>query len=226
MKKYISLLFILIFVCCGCTAKYELKFNSDMTIEQTITGLESDKFYNQFSSSNSDIVKMIMSPYYDYFSLNSYYYDDLEMNNLYGGYVKKTYDSLDDLSSIYNFYKMYFEHIDINQNDGVVSINLFGKKIDDDFSNRFIVDDGEISIIVPFKVLKHNADRVEDNKYIWKFDLTDKTKNSISIEFDSKNKISKSFVTSYIIIFLLLIIFSSFFIFRRFKVLKANVNKI
>ena len=74
----------------------------------------------------------------------------------------------------------------------------------------------KISIIVPFKVLKHNADKYNslENKYTWNFDLTNNTKSNIYIEFDT-NEISQNYYIYLVVSFLCIIILLFILIFLK-----------
>lgn len=222
MKKIIYLIIISIIIS-GCQAKYELRINKNLTVDETLVALEDDDFYNMFQISKKELVNSILNSDNMYFSRNYYQISEIDDENLYGVKIEKTYNDLKDFASEFNFYRPYFESFscDINDN-GVINISLSNKKIDEIFSNRYIIDQGEISIIVPFKVLKHNADKydIKNNKYTWNFDLTSKTKNNIYIEFDT-NEIAHNSFYRYILLFCCIILFLIFIFFMK-KSFKRN----
>ena len=225
MKKILILIIILF--CFGCRAKYELKINEDLSIEHFITGLEDSEFYNKFTSSKLDVIKLTIAHFNDYLYYNNYEFDEVNQDNLSGGKVYKKFKNLDEFSDEFKLYKMYFNNLDIKIEDGIITINLSDKIIDDEFSDRYIVDEGEIVINVPFDVIENNADKVDGNKYIWNFDLTDNTKNNIYIKFNT-NVLSKDKKISIIVIIAvaLIVLFGSIFIYRRYKRLKAVKDEI
>lgn len=225
MKKVLFLMIIL-FILSGCKAKYEIDIKNDLSVYENISGLEDDKFYNLFDSSKSDVVKLVIAPYKDIIN-SDYAFKEFKDGNLFGAKVSKKYDSLDSYYDSFGFYKVYFKDLEIKKEKNIVSISLTSKKNNDLLSNRYVIDSGEIIISLPFKVSKHNADKVSGNKYIWNFDLTDKTKSDIYIEFDSKNNISMK-KNNYIIFggFILLILVASFIVYKYYKFAQDTRNKI
>lgn len=228
MKKLVLFLIIL-FGCFGCTAKYELKFNKDLSVDESVIGLENVDFYSKFDSSKSEVIDLVLAPYRSYLYNYTFQIDEYSEGDQFGAKALRHFNNIDDYYNNFDFYKAYFKNFSLTNSDGIISISLTDKITDDSFSNRFIIDDGEISIVVPFEVVKHNADRVDEknHKYTWKFDLTDSTKKNILIEFDS-NKIAKTSNHDYLIFLIYLLGFVAFgyFIFVLFKTKQKNRNDI
>lgn len=214
MKKLVYLLLILIFIS-GCTATYELTINDDLSIDETIIGLESENFYNQFYDSKRKVADKVKSIFNEYINQNEYVISDIEKDNLYGLSISKHYSNYKEYLEKSIAYIPYFNSLDIIEDNNKITISLKDKINDDSFSNRYIVNEGKISIIVPFKVIKHNADSYDrlTNKYTWNFDLTDKTKSNIYIEFDKKILVNNIYLyviglsIALLIAFILLIYF-------------------
>lgn len=186
MKKIYIVLFIIL-ICCGCTAKYDLKINKDLSVSESITGLENDKFYNYFSVPKSKVIDLTVAPYRSYLEVQKYSRNEFSENSLYGATFSKKYNSLDDYVKYSSIYRQYFDNLDIKNDNNIISIsvdNPLGANAN--FSNRIIVDEGTISIVVPFKVLENNADKVDkrNNVYYWNFNSS--KANKIFIKFDSK----------------------------------------
>lgn len=207
MKKIIYLFLLTIFIS-GCTATYELKINNDLSVNETIIGLESEKFYNQFYDNKRKVADKVKSIFNEYINQNEYIISEVEEDSLYGLSISKHYANFKEYLEKSIIYIPYFNKLDIIDKNGKIIISLNDKIIDDSFSNRYVVDDGKISIIVPFKVTKHNADNYDmlTNKYTWNFDLTDRTKKNIYIEFDKNVLINHIYLYIVGIAFLILII--------------------
>lgn len=112
--------------------------------------------------------------------------------------------------------------MDILDSDEYISITVKDLIKNPSSITRLYIDDGVISITLPFEVVDNNADKVDiiHNKYTWNFDLKDD--KTIFIKF---NKNKKAFRYDYLIFFgggflivLLLIII--------FKVIISRVNNI
>ena len=218
MRKIILCLFC-IFFCFGCTAKYNLKINDDLSFEETITGLEDENFYDYFVSSKSDVINSVLSSYKGYLNSQSYNITSKSDDSLYGASAFKKYFSYKDFLNNSKVYVPYYENFNVSEDNGIITISLNNKIIDDNFSNRYIVDDGEIVISLPFKVIDNNADKVDkkNGKYIWNFDL--KEDKDIYIKFDSKNNIKKD---NYFAIIVGIIFILSLFGFIVYKIYKKK----
>ena len=222
MKKIFCLI-IFAFVFSGCTARYELVINDDLSFYEKIIGLEGDKFYNLFHSSKGDVANSVMSPYRSYILEQNYSINEVNEDNLYGLSLEKKYLDYVDYSNNFKDYVPYYKFFNISEDNGIFTISLNNKIIDDNFSNRYIIDDGEIIITLPFKVIDENADKYDSktNSYIWNFNLSDD--NDIYIKFDSSSKESNKYSNIIVIVLLLLIIIFCFALFIFYR--KKSLNK-
>ena len=90
---------------------------------------------------------------------------------------------------------------------------------------RYVIDEGTVNIIVPFKVLEHNADDVDlsNNKYTWYVNSSnDKT---IYIKLDS-NKKANNWDLYIILGSLLLIGLLTYIIIQKYKKSQLVKDKI
>ena len=109
MKKILLILFS-VFIITGCTAHYELKINDDLSIEETIIGLESDEFYNNyFNSSKERVVDFVMATQMDYLKENKYDIKNITKDLMYGSKVTKKYANLDEFQSNSIAYKQFYQ---------------------------------------------------------------------------------------------------------------------
>lgn len=226
MKKILLILFS-VFIITGCTAHYELKINDDLSIEETIIGLESDEFYNNyFNSSKERVVDFVMATQMDYLKENKYDIKNITKDLMYGSKVTKKYANLDEFHSNSIAYKQFYKSFNLTDKDGIIEINLsdkMGKNAQD--PTRYVIDEGTVNIIVPFKVLEHNADNVDlsNNKYTWYVNSSnDKT---IYIKLDSNKKANNGDL--YIILgSLLLIGLLTYIIIQKYKKSQLVKDKI
>ena len=135
--------------------------------------------------------------------------------------MNKKYNSLEEYFSTSIAYQQLYGNIDYEIKENVVKISLNDKLQENGNSlDRYLIDNGNISITLPFKVLNHNADKVDDNTYIW--DVNSYNDKTINISFD-KNKIVKD--TSfgiYIVFGLLFIMIIVVFIYALNKIKNKN----
>ena len=186
MKMKIMLIFIIIF-CFGCTANYHLKINEDLTVEETIKGFEKNEYYDSYYRSSKDlVVQNAVALHQDYLDKNNYSFHTEKEDSKYGAVASLKYSSLDDYYKRSKVYEQYFNNWSIKKEKNIITIDLSSKKKPNGtgIDGRYTVSDGDVSINLPFKVLKHNADKVKNNTYIWNINSFKGKK--IYLKFDSK----------------------------------------
>ena len=199
MKK-VFILFMLC-ICVGCTGKYELKINNDLSVQETITGLEDNKFYDRYyNSSRERVVDFVSSMFKEEMNNKGYSFSTVSEDYLYGGQAEKNYDNIDEYFNNSTVYEQYFESWDVKNDDGVITISLSQKKVGNGTGiDRAVVNDGTVSIILPFKVLDSNAKSKSGNTYTWNINSFKGKK--IYIKFDSKH-LEKSSYNNIVPIFI------------------------
>lgn len=212
MKKIVCFLCILfIFLCSGCSnIKYSLSFGNNIVetinVKDEAHVLEnvSDNYMTGMSS-------------FEYLFQSQPYTSGSDINGNY--YATKKHNNMNDLiNDSIVFQKYVFGNC--------VSIN--GKKVQIDISSSNInlelyknLDSFEVSLYIPYYVKSHNADIVENNKYIWTID--DIETDSIKINFDlSKSTNYKYTIISTIIVGIVIVCIIGIIIYFVYKNRKAN----
>ena len=206
MKRY---LFIVIFLllCCGCKAHYNLKINDDLSFVENVSCTEKSNFFKKYNIDKEKNSDSIFLNYSNYLDNNSFIISNINNKNLYGKNIYKKYKNIDDFLNNSFYYKFYFQNLDIEESNDYITVSLTDLMKSPSTVTRLYIDNGVISITLPFEVVDSNADDVDiiNNKYIWNFDL--KNDKSIYLKF---NKNKKVFRYDYLIIigggFLLLVI--------------------
>ena len=117
---------------------------------------------------------------------------DIKMSPFKHYYIDKN-----DFSTVY---EQYFENWDVKNDDGVITISLNQKKVGNGTGiDRAVVNEGTVSIILPFKVLDSNAKSKSGNTYTWNINSFKGKK--IYIKFDSKH-LEKSSYNNIVPIFI------------------------
>lgn len=182
IKLIIILLLCSLLICLltGCTAQYDLKFNNN-TIREKVTIDASD------SNMTSDEIEEMLSDYtvQDSSSRQSHSVTFNEKNKkieLSNTYQVNNYASsllLRQCYTAYNFFESddYYDLTTSNQ----FNCNPF---------DYMVIDEVQIRIKTNHKVMKHNADLVENNTYIWVIDKDNKEDKPIQIRFSKETKSS------------------------------------
>lgn len=206
MKKKIILIFVCLF-CIGCEARYELTINEDLTVTESITGLETDTFYNQYYKSTKERVIDFMSETKDeYLNEVGYTKEIVTDNNLTGAKFNKTFSSLKEYFEKSKAYTQFYNDWDYDVKNEVVTINLKNQLLrNEDSIERYVIDNCYVSITLPFYVKDNNADLINGNTYTW--NLNDTEGKDIYIKFNTskKNNYKETNYTSYILLGVLII---------------------
>ena len=191
MKKILILVFMCL-LCVGCQAKYEIIINDDLTVNENITGLEDEAFYNNYYKSTKERVISFMSETKDEY-LNSIGYSKQIVNysDLTGALFSHKFLSIEEYFAKSEAYTQFYDEWNYEIKDGIVTISLENQLLrNEDSLDRYVIDECEVSIKLPYKVKKNNADSInkKTNTYTW--NLTDDKSKDIYIKFDT-NKIAK-----------------------------------
>lgn len=161
MEKRIRLFLILIFtmLLSGCSATYDLNINSDGTITEVISGKVTDKELNNDNRTdvNSYLYAFdIATPLID---------EEGEFNKEIKdkkGYKEFTYTyNYDKNYSKSNALNKCFDDFEYYESEDEYSFYISGN------FNCLLSKKVVINLTSPYKVIKHNADKVKDNKYTW-----------------------------------------------------------
>lgn len=213
MKKHFLILLV-ITLCFGCTANYKLKINKDLTVEENITGLENDEFFNKYyKSTKSHVVDFVMATKEDYLKEHKYSIKETSQNDLYGAIVSKTYSSIEDYYSNSKAYLQYYNSFNINNENDIITISLKDKLPQNGNSpDRYMVDNGTVSITLPFEVIDNNADKYDKKKNTYTWNVDSSNDKEIFIKFDSNKLLSEKFNFIYPIIFIFIAFVALFLI--------------
>lgn len=222
MKKII-LLVIFVFLCFGCEARYNITINEDLTVEESIVGLEDEAFYNKYNKSTKDrIMDFVIATKEEYLNKNDFDKEKVIEEKLTGLRVSKKYNSIDEYFEKSIAYEQFYENFKHEIKGDIITINL-DEKLDKNGNslNRYVVDKGEVSLILPFKVVKHNADKVENKTYIWS--VNSSNDKNINISFDISKKAGEHKLATYLIIATILFALVLVMLFVRNK--RKNSNR-
>ena len=212
MKLRNSIIFLLLFVLCGCSATYKLEFK-DKTFKDSIT-IENNSL--------------------DYFK-NNKFYAIMDGASNFVEYNKKIFDNSVNFKSNYNFdkfskatvLKTCFDAYNIVEEDDYYILSTStGIKcaIEED---RILLDDLTIKIKTNHVVKDTNADKKHNYEYVWHFNKDNYDSASISMKL-YKDKYVFNYDNEFVIMIsiiggiILTILISVFIMLKKAK----NANKI
>ena len=183
MKLKNILLIGIIVLCCGCKAEYKLDFTDEKITENLYitaprNNMTDDEYYNNYSKSQTIL------------GGDKFYNFEIEESNEDGLKLNFNYEF-----STANFYKSYiatncFSIFKFVEDDDKYYIFAQG-----DFKCLYYkyvkVDEVDVSITTNDKVIENNADKVNDNEYIWHIDLDNPNNMNIKLIADKKTETKK-----------------------------------
>ena len=184
MKK-IMLLFISILLLTGCSVKYNLIINEDLSVteEASMTGTESF-FSNYYKTTKAKVLNSFIDIYKDVLEEHKYTYK-LVNDKIPYVEVKNNYDSVTNYINNSLLFNGYFDEIKYTEDGNIKKIETIGFNDNNpDDPDRFVVKELVISIKCPFKVLNHNAKDVDKKTNTYYYELN-KENDKIMIEYDT-----------------------------------------
>lgn len=206
MKKIKYLLLISIIFLTGCTCEYNITINNDLSVSEEVNASETIEYFaNEYKHYNRsealDNLWEYMSNGFDYASKYKYNKND---NNT-GIILTNNYDSFIEYKNETSIYNQYFDELDYEENDDIITIEAYGFNpyVEQD-PTKFAIDNFKLNITLPFKVLNSNADSINDNTYTWIIDKNTDSKR-IYLQFDKSS--NNSNLTLYVVIGTIFVIF-------------------
>lgn len=221
MKKIKFILLVLVMILfSGCSVKYNLYINDDLTVNEEVVTSESSSTLKTLTGQDP---KVATNSIYNYYKIDGVKYsistvsDDSSTSST----VSTSFKSLED-------YEDYFksdivDNVNITKKGSYITIEYKQNVPLNDYSSQSLIyDDIEVNIEVPFKVTENNADYVKGNTYTWNISKNDELKDikitfnkdetdiskkiNILGFFDINVKYSVLFVLGFVIIILIIVL--------------------
>ena len=206
MKKIVLLFFI--FIITGCSVKYDLIINEDLTITETasLTGT-SEFFDNYYKTTKKNVLKSLLDIYQDILVENKYEYELKEDNAIPYVLVSKKYNNANEYTEESILFNDYFDDVKYSEDGNIKRIETIGFKPNElDNPDRFNVKLLIISIKCPYEVINHTAIDVDSSTNTFYYEL-DSEHDKILIEYDTSQRFNpnKDLVRTIIICILVII---------------------
>lgn len=205
MKK-VFLLIILILLTGGCKVEYNLIVSEDLKIIETVNMTGTDDLFDiYYKSSKLNVVKMLLDEDKGVLDDNNYNYKIIEDTVPYV-LADKEYPDMETFTKNSIFYKQYFESLEYEENDGIITLKTNGFKPNDpEDPSRYDIKDLTISITSKYRIVDSNADRInkKTNTYYWELDNDEDF--SILLSYDSDIKFNP-YINTYIMVIISVLI--------------------
>lgn len=224
--KLVITIILMIFVS-GCTVNYNIVINEDLSVKETATLEESVLYFEEnYTYYNSDeIVDSLWNMYIKDYEKANYTYT--QTSNHTGVNAIANYQSLEDYKNRTTIYYQLFKNVDYSIDEDIVTIKATGYyPYNNQDPNRFAIDKATITLTIPFEVTETNADKKNNNVYIWNVDKYDSEKEII-IKFNKSKILSKKENKNiyYFLTFGIIVAIICIFIFVNYKI-KSTDNSI
>lgn len=164
-KNKIILLILVIFLFSGCSVKYNLSINEDLSVNESITASEES---NSLKTKTGQDPKVAANSLYNLYKIEGIKYNVSTTSNDTSTItnVSTSFNSLDEY--VEYFKSDIIKEANITKKNSYITLEYKQDVPLTEYASRSLIYDAiEVSIEVPFKVTKHNADRVKGNTYTW-----------------------------------------------------------
>ena len=228
-KKKIIILFLIVFLVCGCNVDYNLTINKDNISETATFYLDKTAKNKEIFDKNSKLNET--SNYGEEEILNYYSVKTRETNNYYQLDYKYKYTHIKNDVNVmekrknlkeYSYLSQCYSNPNFEEDNTYITIDT-DKKFNCLYNNiKPGIDSVTINIKTNLKVVDNNADKVNGNTYIWNINKSNYQNKPVFIKIDkvsNYNFNSKLVFFFSIVLVVLLIVFIVLF-------LKHKQNKI
>ncbi len=182
-NKKIILLILVMLLFSGCSVKYNLNINEDLTVNEKVTATEN---LNVLKTRSSEEPKVTANSLYKLYKIDGvkYNFRTTESSNSITSYASTSFKTLEDYESY--FKSDIIKEVNLTKKDSYITLEYNQDvPLSSYASKSLIYDDIEINIEIPFKVTENNADKVNGNTYTWYIKKDDNLKN-IKVKFNTK----------------------------------------
>lgn len=216
MKKFkIFCCLISMLLLSGCTVKYEVSIDSDLNVKEKINIFETISYFEQNYTyyKREEVIDAFWNNNISDYPNAGYSY--IHNDNETGAIIRANYTNLFNYKDKTTIYKQYFNSLSIEEKDNIISIKADDfEPYNEQYFERFAIQDLTITINIPFEVIDSNADYIQGTNYIWYVD-EDTEDKQIKISFNKSkaknnnqnNNFYYSIIFGIIVIAIILIIY-------------------
>lgn len=177
--KFLLLAFCAILILTGCDVKSDIEINYDGRVNEEVSVLENSKIFGSDYNGRKQIINSVLKKYEKVLSFKNYSYDYVISDNLSGAKIYKNYNNICSYFKSSAFNQYVYKYIECKENDYYYEIKNSTKYIEycGDCNDWPALDNITLAIKLPVSATEQNADEVDGNTYIWKYDENTKDKN-------------------------------------------------
>ena len=185
MKRIkIFILMLTIILLSGCSVEYNLTINEDSSVNERVVAKEVTNRMKAKTGLSEEQSINYLYEMFDRTGLKTSISSKKEVSTTIAT-VSGSHSSLEKYKN--NFTSDVFNKVKVLKNKNNVTIEFDqSQKLSSTAARGLVYDDITINITVPFKVIKHNADRYKNDTYTWDI-KTDEDLRKIKITYDETN---------------------------------------
>lgn len=178
MKRIIIYL-VCILLLSGCTAENNITMNYDGTTSEKIDIINNNENIKYGNKSIEDSISLFLKKYETALKVGKYGTDIHVGENQSGVKISRSYDDICSFVNQTIFSQYVYDKFDCIENDYYYEIKSVGNAIKntDRYDTWLAPDTIKISINLPVSAEEQNADEINGNTYIWKYDENATDKN-------------------------------------------------
>lgn len=173
MKKIRNILFVVLIaiILSGCTTKSNVNVDIDGKATENVVVLADNNLFKSEKYTRREMIESIAQKYISILNFKKYDYNVVEYEKLSGLSSTKTYDSICSYFQDTVFNQYIYHHISCGENEYYYEIKNSTNYIPycSNCSNWPALDDVELKITLPITAEEQNADEVDGNTYIWRY---------------------------------------------------------
>ena len=187
MKK-IVILIIALFLITGCSVKYNVVINEDLTVNEEAKISGTERLYEPYyKTTKKHVLESFLDIYNNFLKENNYQYKLVEEKEPYIT-INKKYNNVEEYINNSILFNDYFDEIKYTENGSKKKIETVGFHENEiDNPDRFYVEELEIAIKCSYKVKNHTATKVDKMTNTYYYELNENN-DRILLEYDVSSK--------------------------------------
>lgn len=233
--KYLIILFLTLILFSGCSADAKIVVNYDGKTTESINVFSKNEDIVYGNKSIEDSIKLFLEKYKTALNVGKYKSEIHTGKSNSGALIYRDYDNICKMVKGTIFSQYLYDNITCDENKYYYEIKSVGQVIKntDRYESWLAPENVNLKIILPVAAEEQNADEINGNTYIWKYNTETQSDKSFYLkisknalkqheeeyikEQEEKNERKKVITISIITVIVIIIILISLILYRKYK---------
>lgn len=177
--KLVLTVLIITLLLSGCTVRSEVTVAPNGKTTENVQILTDTSTFESDAYSKEEMIEFSMEQHLAALNYRDYSYETIVGDDLSGAEMNKTYDNICSYFQDTLFNQYVYHHMNCIENDYYYEISNDTEYIPycSDCSDWPALNDIEFKITLPIKAEEQNADEIDGNTYIWRYDENTRDKS-------------------------------------------------